>query len=132
MQYTKEGDTRKYLGTWIARDDSGRVMWQYGEVGAVPLARYELLREGLEVFDPDGYRIGNIRDVYWPSGGLGPGRVDQELGGHIRVFRDLAGSREDLLVPFEAIRDVKLDRVVLNVHREYLDEQGWNRDGGPS
>mgnify|MGYP000008795303 CR=1 FL=1 len=87
------------------------------------------LREGMDVFDVDGEKIGTIGEVY-PADTLGEtamtGATTTAQEGHLKVDTGFLGLGKDLYIPFSAIREVTADGVYLNVEKEGIDGMGWD------
>ena len=75
--------------------------------------RYDPVREGMDVLDQNGDKIGKAGETL---GG----------GGYFNVDAGFLGMRE-YYVPFEAVTQVGEDGVYLNVTKDRLGELGWDR-----
>jgi hypothetical protein len=97
---------------------------------------YGQIREGMDVVDLAGDKIGTISRVEGEQTMAGVGEAGQGVGrdmeakragkgasGHIEVRRP----GHDLFIPFSAINEVRGDAVSIIVDREAVDAQGWDR-----
>ncbi|MCM8748280.1 DUF2171 domain-containing protein [Thermomicrobiaceae bacterium CFH 74404] len=65
------------------------------------------LRPGMEVLAADGDELGWVKDVRSTD------------------FLLERSMQRDVYVPFDAIRDISSDRIVLNVASDQVDSMGW-------
>lgn len=65
------------------------------------------LRPGMEVLAADGDELGRVKDVRSTD------------------FLLERSMQRDVYVPFDAIRDISSDRIVLNVASDQVDNMGW-------
>ncbi len=65
------------------------------------------LRPGMEVLAADGDELGWVKDV---------------RSADFLLERSM---QRDVYVPFDAIRDISSDRIVLNVASDQIDNMGW-------
>src|SRR5919202_2693996 len=75
--------------------------------------RYDPVREGMDVLDQNGDKIGKAGETL---GG----------GGYFNVDAGFLGMKE-YYVPFDAVTEVQDDAVYLNVTKDRLGEMGWDR-----
>ncbi len=93
------------------------------------------LREGMDVYDPDGDKVGKVGRVYHPAGATATpsttsGTSTRPTGGtesYFKVDTGFLGLGKDLFIPTTAIRDVTGDRVILNIDKDRVDTMGWDR-----
>jgi hypothetical protein len=57
------------------------------------------------------------------TGGQPVGRVEET---HDEVFRVVRPDREDVYIPYEVIRAMLGEQVVLDVHADEIDARGWS------
>ena len=72
---------------------------------------YDQIREGMDVLDRDGEKIG---------------KAGETIGQVFNVDAGFLGTKE-YYVPFDAITDVRDDAVYLNVGKDDLDTMGWDQ-----
>ena len=97
---------------------------------------YSQIREGMDVVDLAGDKIGTVRSVSGAEtmANVGQGtegvardmeakRAGKGATGHVEVQR----SGHDLYIPFSEVNEVRGDVVVIAVDREAIDTQGWDR-----
>ena len=97
---------------------------------------YTEIREGMDVVDLAGDKIGTVRQVSGvetvADGGHGTEGIARDMEakragkgatGHVEVQR--AG--HDLFIPFSAVNEVRGNAVVIAVDLEAVDTQGWDR-----
>ena len=97
---------------------------------------YSQIREGMDVVDLAGDKIGTVRRVSGAEtmANVGHGnegvardmeakRAGKGATGHVEVQR--AG--HDLFIPFSEVNEVRGDAVVIAVDLEAVDTQGWDR-----
>jgi hypothetical protein len=79
---------------------------RFGTYGRSPVQRAQL-HQGMDIVGSDANRIGQVKEVR-----------DQDF------LVDRAGQR-DLYVPFDAVRDVMGNQIILTVPASQVDNQGW-------
>ena len=97
---------------------------------------YSRIREGMDVLDLAGDKIGTVAGVSGeappPNIGGDPDpvarnmearRAGQGAAGHVEVRR----TGHDLFIPFTEVNEVRDNAVVIAVDREAVDTQGWDR-----
>ena len=72
------------------------------------------IREGMEVFDVDRDKIGSVEEV--AGGGAG----------YMKVKTGLLGLGGSWYIPFDAVREVRSDRIYLSAGKDDADRLGWN------
>jgi ribosomal 30S subunit maturation factor RimM len=70
------------------------------------------IQPGMQVVDTGGQPVGQVAEV------------------HDTDFRVVRSGREDVHVPYGAIRALLGDQVVLDVHTAQIDAQGWSSSQG--
>lgn len=87
------------------------------------------LREGMDVFDLDGDKVGTIGEVYPADRLAEPGITGTAATageGHVKVDTGFLGLGKDLYIPFSAIREITADGIDLNVDKDEIDRMGWD------
>jgi len=82
--------------------------------------------DGMDVFDSNDDKIGTVHEVYDASAA----EQSTSGGGYLRVPTGFLGLGAEHHIPFSAIRDVREDRIYLNVVKDRLNEMGY--DAAPS
>jgi uncharacterized protein (TIGR02271 family) len=72
------------------------------------------IREGMDVFDVDGDKVGSVDEV------AGSG------AGYMKVKTGLLGLGGSWYIPFDAVREVRADGIYLSADKEDADRLGWN------
>ena len=72
------------------------------------------IREGMDIFDLDGDKIGSVDEV---SGGG---------AGYMKVNTGLLGLGGSWFIPFNAVREVRSNGVYLSTDKDDADRLGWN------
>lgn len=86
------------------------------------------IHEGMHVEDADGDTIGTISAVYQPIRVVSTTTSGPTPAGdtYLKVHTGLPLLGKNLYIPASAIRDVTVDRVILNIDETRIDEQGWD------
>lgn len=98
------------------------------------------IREGMNVCDRDGDKIGTVGHIYWGPTGTGTfGTTSTGMGGtysvpgggpgtsgHLKIDTGFLGLGKDLYVPFSSISGVREDCVFLTVGKDQIDTMGWD------
>ncbi len=91
------------------------------------------LREGMDVCDRSGDKIGTIGKVY-PRVATGATMTTEPAFGapaagdsYFKADTGLLGLGKDLYIPASAILDVTGDRVLLDVDKDRVDTMTWDR-----
>jgi hypothetical protein len=96
---------------------------------------FTALREGMDVYDVKGDKIGTLGRLYRPassvaSTGTAPGTYAEPASGaegYFKVDTGFLGLGKDLFIPATAVTDVSGDRVTINADKDRLDDRGWDR-----
>ncbi len=72
------------------------------------------IREGMEVYDVDGHKVGTVDEV--AGGGAG----------YLKVKTGLLGLGGSSYIPVAAVREVRSDDIYLSVAKDDADRLGWN------
>ena len=72
------------------------------------------IREGMDVYDVDGDKIGSVDEV--AGGGAG----------YMKVSTGPLGLGKDWYIPFNAVREVRSDGIYLGADKDDADRLGWN------
>ena len=70
------------------------------------------IREGMDVFDVDGDKIGSVDEI--------------GSGGYMKVKTGLLGLGGSWYIPVELVREVRSDDIYLSVDKDDADRLGWN------
>lgn len=92
-------------------------------------AFFERIREGMDVVDVNGEKVGTVGKIYLPARVSSTTTDYAEPAGQfcMKVDTGFLGLGKDLYVPASAIRDVMADRVELNVAKDVLDSMDWDK-----
>jgi uncharacterized protein (TIGR02271 family) len=74
----------------------------------------------MDVIDVNDEKIGSVEEIYDAA------TPESRTGGYFRVPTGFLGLGETRHIPFTAIRDIRGDRIYLNVAKDRLDEHGYN------
>ena len=90
---------------------------------------FSRITEGMDVYDPDGDKVGTVDEVYQPAAvGSTAAAAARPVGlAYLKVDTGFLGLGKDLFIPASAITEVTGDRVILNVDKDRLDDRGWDR-----
>jgi hypothetical protein len=80
--------------------------------------RASVAREGMDVVDQAGEKMGTIREIFAPAG------TREE---YLKVDTGVLGLGKDLFVPSSQIRALTERGVVLNAAKDQLEQMGWDR-----
>ena len=97
-----------------------------------------LIKNGMDVCDMTGEKIGTVREVYARVGAAARPEVDQSrraepaagAGPYVEVATGFLGLGRSFYVPARAIRDVT-DFVLLDLLPRQLDRMGWDDRPNP-
>ena len=78
------------------------------------------VRDGMDVIDVNDDKIGSVEEIYDAA------TPESRTGGYFRVPTGFLGMGETRHIPFTAIRDIRDNRIYLNVAKDRLDEHGYN------
>jgi hypothetical protein len=67
------------------------------------------IQPGMQVVGTGGQSVGQVTEV------------------HVEDFRVARAGREDVYIPYRAIRALLGEQVVLDLHADEIDAQGWSR-----
>jgi hypothetical protein len=86
------------------------------------------IREGMNVEDADGDKIGSVRAIHQPvrvvsTTARDPAPPDET---YLEVHAGLPILGKTLYIPVSAIRDIADDRVILRIDESRVDDQGWD------
>jgi hypothetical protein len=92
---------------------------------------YGSIREGTDVFDRDGDKLGTVGAVYTAAAVAGTGStygVDTPSASRVmKVDTGFLGLGKDLWIPFSALREVRGDGAYLSADKDDLDAMGWDQ-----
>ncbi len=84
------------------------------------------VREGMNVCDRNGDKIGTIKMIHQVSRSVG-GVTPTTNEGYLHIDSGFLGLGKDYYVPFSAIRDCSSDCCFLNVDKNDIDRMGWDQ-----
>lgn len=86
------------------------------------------IREGMDVVDFDGDKVGTVDKIFQPASVRSSASRTAEPAGEpiLKVKSGLLGLGTDYYIPAGAVRDVTTERVVLSADKDQLDTMGWD------
>ncbi len=91
---------------------------------------YSTIRQGMDVFDLDGDKIGKVNQIHVPAGVTGKagvaGTAPVGFQGVLHVDTGILGLGKDLWIPFGSISEIRGKGVFLDVDKDDVDTMGWD------
>ena len=88
-----------------------------------------MLREGMDIYDTNGDKVGKLGKLYQPTRVSSTASSIGEATGraYMKVDTGFLGLGKDLYIPADTISDVTGDRVTLNTAKDHFEAMGWDR-----
>jgi hypothetical protein len=93
---------------------------------------YTRIREGMDVYDLNGDKVGSVGKVYSMTGATATTSASASSTGgagsdwFVKIDTGFLGLGKDLYVPARAISNVHEDRLVLDVRKDAIDTFSWD------
>ena len=93
---------------------------------------YTRIREGMDVYDRNGDKVGSVGEVYsMTSATASKSRSASSTSGsgsdwYMKIDTGFLGLGKDLYVPARAVTNVHDDRIELDVSKDTIDTFGWD------
>jgi hypothetical protein len=87
-----------------------------------------MLREGMDVIDANGDKVGKIGTIYQPTAVSSTASTVAEPTGrtYMKIDTGLLGLGKHLYIPADAVGDVTDDRVFLTTDKAHVEAMGWD------
>ena len=88
---------------------------------------FENVREGMNVCDLNGDKVGTIKAVHQLGRTVGGVAPTTGAEGYVHLDTGFLGLGKDLYIPFNSFRDCTGDCCFLNIPKDDINRMGWDR-----